>query len=87
MSADNWTKCPRCYKKAEDKAALVYGKVSREEYERIRRAVPEDGPEETLREDYEIGIYDGMFEVTYSGYCAECGFEFNFEHKTPVLTK
>jgi hypothetical protein len=54
MSADNWTKCPKC---GHD-----------------------------FREDYEIGILDGEFEVIYRGSCGTyrepgCGFKFEFNHK------
>ncbi len=27
-----------------------------------------------LREDYEIGFYDGIFHVSYRGECQECDF-------------
>jgi hypothetical protein len=47
MSADNWTKCPRCGRDGED-----------------------DGG---LREDYEVGIWNGQFHADYSGICMKRG--------------
>lgn len=32
---------------------------------------------DTLREDYEIGIRDDVFEVSYSASCDKCGFRYN----------
>jgi hypothetical protein len=41
----------------------------------------------TLREDYEIGVNDtGEFEIVYSCRCNTCGFVFTFKHKQQ-LTK
>ena len=75
MSADNWAKCPRCEEdrlnaraKFEKKIQQSYGKVSAEEYLRMTKEFKEPKPvEQTLREDYEIGIYDGGFFASYSG--------------------
>ena len=33
-----------------------------------------------VREDYEIGIYEGEFFISYSGRCGECDFEKHFHH-------
>lgn len=35
----------------------------------------------TLREDYEIGIWAGQFEITYHGHCKECDYDKKFKHK------
>lgn len=48
---------------------------------------PRCGKHETLREDYEIGIRGGQFEVIYSGRCIYehrqpgCGFEFRYNYR------
>jgi len=38
----------------------------------------------TLREDYEIGIFQGEFSVEYCGQCSECGFKFEFKHSEKI---
>lgn len=63
MSADNWTKCPKC---GEAPAENEYHPTP-------------------LREDYEIGIYDGEFFISYGGRCMVCGFEKKFNHTEKVL--
>ena len=84
MAADNWMKCPKCQLrfKEEDKVPL-YGTVPEEDYEMIKRKRKEERNAETLREDFEIGIYLGknIFEVWYAGECEVCGFSFTFNHK------
>lgn len=90
MSADRWSICPACKKKAEaDKAAAhrkvadTYGKITPEEYQRMFRQA--DAPiklEETLREDYEIGTHgdgDSEFKIDYRCSC-DCGFSFSYKH-------
>lgn len=67
MSADNYTKCPRC---GQD-----------------------------LREDYDIGIIDGAFEIDFRASCigagnlgrngrvgefAPCGFRFQHKHSEEI---
>lgn len=88
MSADNWTVCPRC--KAKNDAAreahaktirAAYGKVTVDEWEKLKTSVPPPEPEDTLREDYEIGIRRGEFFAAYFASCNECGFTFEFKHK------
>ena len=37
-----------------------------------------------LREDYEQGILDGKYFVTYSGVCYDCDFEFHYEYEAAV---
>jgi len=39
---------------------------------------------ETLRETYEIGIFEGVFETVYQARCTECGFSFEFNHNVGV---
>lgn len=78
MSADNWRVCPKCKKTNESKGSL-YGKVSEEEYLDSLNQLKVD--EETLREDYEIGIDErGEFYVDYSCRCQTCGFGFHYKH-------
>ncbi len=99
MSADNWTMCPRCYRtnkaKAEELDKLAsdsYGKVSVDKFDELRRQAESfreglahsSDFRETLREDYEIGIYNGEFFATYSGECGTCGFSFKFKHNEEV---
>lgn len=92
MSADNWTTCPKCLAADAAKSdanrkqvAESYGKVASEEYLK-RVAALTKGPalEDTLREDYEIGIYKGEFFVSYTGSCSVCKFSHSFKHKEKV---
>jgi hypothetical protein len=99
MSADNWTQCPRCKEKnerlADEKeitARNSYGKVSAENFDELReqakafrKAITSDDAFcSSLREDYEIGIYSGKFEVSYSGQCQTCGFDFTYKYAEEV---
>lgn len=90
MSASNWDTCPRCWKRAKNKADRVladvmnlYGKIPVEEFDELRANLFSPTPEDfkTFREDYEIvGAHLGYVKVTYSGACAWCGLELNFTH-------
>jgi hypothetical protein len=99
MSADNWTQCPRCYvtnqAKADEKdriASESYGKVSPEQFDVLRDEAKVFRKEitlnddfcSTLREDYDIGISEQEFSVSYSGRCDVCGFKFQFKHGEAV---
>jgi len=89
MSADNWTICPACKKRVDalneariNAPALAYGKVSAEEYGRLIEAAKNLLPhEDTLREDYFVGINDGKFSVSYAGRCSACTFVHRFKHE------
>ena len=88
MSADNWTVCPRCQKAEEARRELrrkqvedSYGQVPAAEYlAAVERLTLEeqDGIKETLREDYDVGIDDGVFSVDYRASCSECKYEFSY---------
>lgn len=97
MSADNWETCPNCYRIAieeynelGDTIISSYGEIPRDEYMALVRKY-ESGMrklEFTLREDYEIGIYDdddgAEFYVSYKAQCSECGFSHIFKHTEKV---
>lgn len=97
MGADNWADCPRCVhlaKKAKEaeRNALpsLYGKVSAEEYMQAATSagmVPSwEG--NTFREDYEQGITtDGVYYVSYSGYCRICKLAHKFKHEETVYSE
>ena len=60
VSADNWTKCPKCNR------------------------------EDSLREDYEVGIVNKEFEVIYSAQClysggVGCGFKYEYRYAKKAL--
>lgn len=97
MSADNWTICPQCRKHvdklndARAKApALNYGKVTAEQYLKLVGAAKNPVPyEETLREDYEIGIVQTdcdkpSFYVSYKAACQSCTFKYEFKETKPI---
>jgi len=92
MSADNWTNCPKCVRKAvndfdklEQKFSKAYGVVTEEEYGRLSEKVAAGVPrvEQTLREDYDVGIFEGVFRFTYCASCTKCGFK--FKHKVEPI--
>lgn len=97
MSADNYTYCPKCQKDLLSKRAKTvaevekqYGKIPAKEYhEAMAYAIssnPDSPPDPTLREDYQVGIYDGEFQLEYSAECQAitCNFKFTFNHKEKV---
>jgi hypothetical protein len=53
MSADNWTECPRCIKSNPC----------------ISFTVREGGTNETLREDWEVGMDGDIFTMHYKCVC------------------
>lgn len=88
MSADRWSYCPRCVRVNAEKeraAFLVaidsYGKVSSEEFDRLRsEAVPKEAGM-TMREDFWVSTgKDGRFEVKYSCACDACGFSWAYSY-------
>lgn len=94
MSADNWTTCPQCKKraaaKAEElkrKAADAYGKVSEGDYQYLREQAlkgPAKVPDH-FREDYELFVTDdGVFCVSYHGWCEDCGWGLDYKHEHAV---
>lgn len=96
MSADNWSTCPRCViRVAKERAEALrlakasYGKVDAEAYlknVKDAEAMPEEPNEQTMREDYYIGVdSDGMFRCKYTAFC-ECGFEYEFKHEVDAET-
>jgi ribosomal protein L37E len=90
MSADNWTTCPRCFKRAlQDRrnqaqaADDAYGKVPPDEWMRLKEESRMSVPvTDSLREDWEIGVENnGVFKVVYSCSCSVCGFGFDYRHE------
>ncbi len=94
MSADNWTICPKCQAKHFDAVTAKakelddkYGKVTKAEYKQLESdfaALNTGSPEETLREDYEIGVFAGEFSVSYSGYCRTCDLHVQYKYSFEV---
>jgi hypothetical protein len=89
MSADNWTICPKCFKKLNDewnektkKLQLQYGKISKEKYDKLSNEIKNGTPRvpETLREDYDIGIYKDKFIIKYIAQCTKCDFKFDYKY-------
>ena len=87
MSADNWTTCPKCklatqqkYEKALKDAQDKYGVIPSDEYRAlIEKAEKPLVFDETMREDYEIGVWEEDFSVSYTCLCTKCKFQFAFE--------
>jgi hypothetical protein len=97
MSADNWARCPRCYRRGiEDLKTKVlelkeaYGVVPIGQFdqmnadlERDRRAL--ERFEDTFREDYEFyGADTGVVKVAYGGRCTKCGLILEFQEEHPI---
>jgi len=96
MSADNWAVCPKCkingeaeHAKAIEAAETMYGKVSANEYLKLLEKSKQPAKlDDTLREDYEIGILShGRFYASYGGSCEVCGFSYSFKHEVNTLPK
>ena len=96
MKTDRWTVCPKCTRNDEARAdkmdaavKAVYGEVTAEAYLDALKQAQEfrktlDEPEETLREDFEIGIQDSEFSTSYRAHCDKCGFSHAFKFNEPV---
>lgn len=94
MSADNWADCPKCSGKDSKKLADAYGKVSLAQYKALEREVREESHDSSLREDYSVGIYKGVFRVSYRAECRYpgqnyddphgCGFSFEYEYTETI---
>ena len=89
MSADSWSKCPKCGNKEEDKlqeARDRYGKIPLEEYERgllDAKSNPTINCD-TLRGDHEFYLEDNILSIDYSCHCTECDFKFRFEKEIDI---
>ena len=94
MSADNWTQCPRCVvRKKQRNAELTqkvkdaYGSMELEAWLSLRDATELEIAEtvdNTFREDYEIGVFDGEFFVSYKGACGTCNLRHDFKYEQDV---
>lgn len=92
MSADNWAICPKCEKmnnkKRQSLASQIkesYGQLSEnEDLEMVEKFKTPTMLEETLREDYKIGIWNNEFCTSYFASCDKCGFEHSFNHKAKI---
>lgn len=96
MGADRWSHCPNCNAVAIKKAAAArtralesYGKVPLEKYLKLDKEANElrvasEESEETLREDWEIGIFGTEFSMSYSASCAVCQWEYQHRHKEEI---
>lgn len=98
MSADNWAKCSKCIEMQEEINNLeisnlikLYGKIDAEEFVNKMEELKFNHAENllkldnrTFREDYEIGVYDGYFEVDYRGYCDVCKSKYNYKFSEKI---
>lgn len=94
MSADNWAICPKCDEAhqamlAKERADLEkqYGKIPIDDF--IKRKARVDAlppqPQNTLRENWELGITGGSFEVNYHASCRNCLFKYDYKHEEKAL--
>jgi hypothetical protein len=90
MSANNYATCPNCEKRCTDKIEEVkklYNVLTVDDYNaRLRKALEEDKNQRlyALREDWEIGVYNGAFRVDYTASCDKCGWTKRFKHEKQV---
>ena len=92
MSAKNWAICPKCGKTVEEirenlraEAKKAYGQIPEKRYlNMVTEAEAYIVIEDTLRENYEIGIWNGEFFISYHGHCDKCGFVKKFETTEPI---
>ena len=94
MSADNWTQCPRCLKRRamevenkETEVGAAYGKVTVERFDQMRaelESLKTDEVDNTFREDWEIGVFNGEFFVQYKGACGTCNLRHEFKYEQDV---
>jgi len=97
MSADNWTQCDACIairdaelQNKKEKLNKKYGKIDMEEFltqhsKLARNLVGE--LDNSLREDYEIGIRGGEFRISYSANCSVCGFSYTYQIRKDIFEK
>jgi hypothetical protein len=101
MSADNWTNCPACIERFNQKfggkekaLAADYGSLPaivwmarRRELDAEKREAFEKHGQQTVREDYQIGLQNGstVFVVDYAAECIACGWTHRFGRSEPVL--
>jgi hypothetical protein len=72
----------------EKKVKDSYGKVSAEEYLCLTKQFEKPVErEQTLREDYELGIVENKFYVSYRASCTACKFSFTFKEERAADTK
>jgi len=92
MAAKNWAMCPKCGKTVEEirkvlraEAKKAYGQIPEKKYlNMVAEAGAHIVVEDTLREDYAIGIWNGEFSVSYRGHCDKCGFDKKFKTTEPI---
>jgi hypothetical protein len=60
-----------------------YRKISELEYSRLKSTLKRV-TKNTLREDYEIGIHKGEFEVSYYGSCSHCNFNYSYSYSEKI---
>jgi len=84
MDAANWNQCPRCGEIDQKLLDSKYGKIFQKEFLRLVAEEKKRSREDSLKENYEIGIFSGVFSIRYYATCEECGFEFKYYHKENI---
>lgn len=83
MSADAWETCPICHNRPEeypDGIEHLYGKISLDEFLKLKAEIEQLEAEETVREDYEVGLADdGTAWVYLRLKCQTCGTTWKFK--------
>jgi uncharacterized protein (DUF983 family) len=84
-------------KVAQAKCDDAYGKVTSADFLLLHGALttaqnalqaltdtPDRQEFHTLREDYEVGVWDSELFVSYKGNCKDCGLKVEFKHTEAV---
>ena len=87
MSADNWSKCPNCSEIKRNKIDRLdkqiskgYGILEESSYVALQQTLNnlmQSSTDSTLREDYEIGMDNGLFYAIYDCSCSVCGWSWS----------
>jgi hypothetical protein len=74
--------------KRQEELNQSYGKIPADRYLNNLKTFEADkakAPDDTLREDWSIGIDNlGVFSVNYSGCCDTCHLEFSYQHEENI---
>ena len=89
MGADQWSVCPRCFKKWKEKQDKLlkdldecYGKVPRNQYlDMIEESKLPFSTKKTFGAYFDVDLWnDGLFEISYEGSCDVCDFTVAFDY-------
>ncbi len=94
MSANSYSQCPQCEliscqeKKQHQKLVKSsYGKVSQEEYEKLKKQVPKARNDDSLGDYSQMYFQEDKLKIHIEFSCSECGFSIHERLEMPVKFK